>query len=1019
MARSTAGGFGTGTEGSEPTERRWLKRLGLRCARRRSARTYITGLLIALLLPMLVFSAFAMFRMSERERLADRRDVESTARALSAVMDLKMEKAVAALGALAISHALEAGEIPRFYAKARQVAAAHQGWILLANPDGMGIFTTREPLGRPPRLLKSAAIVRTVVQTHSIQISGVFVGATSTVPQVSAYVPVMRGDQVSYVLLMSFNMRELSQALLDQNLPPDWTVQVMDRGHHVIARNRPMDASEPIAEWSPPEGARDTFTVRDDRGEEALAALARSKFTGWSLAVMIPRSEIYSPFYRSLAELGVSAGVLLLLGVAVAALIDRSIARPMRGLSVAAAALGRGDPLPSIATPVSELHDVMTALAAAAGQLREQSRERSAAEAAMRRSEQRFRDIAETSGDWIWESDTKHRLTYFSKTSSDVFGRDPRELLGHARWEFDTGNDGEFWAAHRSTLEAHLPFRQLRYSLIGRDGKTVHYCVSGRPVFGETGEFQGYRGTATNETEAVEARAKVERAETLLQDALDSISAGVLIFDADDRLIMANEAWHQIYRTLISRDLDGDSSIGKTFEEGLREGIAAGQYAAAIGFEEEWVAERLRLHRSGTVSLEQQVGDRWLLMIDRPMRNGGVAGLRVDITELKRAQAALQASEERLDRAQRIAGIGSFELDVASGQYTWSKEMFRIRGFPEDAPQPTMSSLVRTIHEEDFPKVHAWLKQLREGGEPSAVEFRIHRPDGEERIINSEGRAIRDDKGAVAKVIGTAQDLTDARRTEQARQELERQLRHSQKLEALGTLAGGIAHDLNNTLVPVVAITKLALKRAGEDAQMKQYLGLIKDAGDRARDLVKRVLAFSRNDRAEKREFSIADVVCEALAMLRATLPSTIALVSDIRPVPTFVGDPSQIHQIVVNLVTNAMHAIGGNTGTISVSLTPMIDPARQKPATIRLVVSDTGCGMDEATARRIFEPFFTTKGVGEGTGLGLSVVHGIITGHGGTIRVESRPGHGARFIIDLPTASDERIPFVAKAPAA
>ncbi|HUN46161.1 MAG TPA: ATP-binding protein [Stellaceae bacterium] len=1015
MAKQTAGEIGAGSDGERPSiAPSWLRRLCPWCSRKHSARTYATVPVIALILPLLAFSLFVILHLNDRERDADRKDLASTARALSAAMDLKMKMAVSALEVLAGGHAIAEGDLEHFYAEAQRVAALHHGWVLLADREGMQVFTTRDPLGTPTRPLRSTQIVKTVAETGVTQISGAFVGFAE--PQVSAYLPVKLSGEIPYVLLISFNMGELSQALLDQQLPESWTVQVMDRGHHIIARNAAMDPSAELDQWSPPgdAAAGDTFTALDAHGEPALAALARSSFTGWSLVVMVPKSEIYAPLYQSLRHIGVAAAVLLLVGSATVVFVGRSIAGPMRALAAAALALGRGERLPPMAARIIEVDDVMTALIAAGAHLAEEARERGAAEAALRRSEQRFRDIAETSGDWIWETDREHRFTYFSKNGPAAFSLNPQELLGRARWEFNSDAEGGSWAPHRADLDARRPFRGLRYSFTSDGGNRIHYCVGGKPIFDDKGEFLGYRGTATNETAIVEARGRAERAENLLQDAIDSLSAGVLIYDQDDRLIMANEAWRQSYRKSL-----GVPAIGRTFEEVVREDLAAGRYTDAIGREREWLAKRIEHHRSGTGSLQQQIGgDRWFLVTDRRMRNGGIAGLRVDITDLKAAQAALRASEERLDRAQEIAKIGSWELDVASKQYIWSKEMFRIRGFAEDAPQPTMGSLVRTIHADDFPKVHEWLKELRNGGEPSAVEFRVRRPDGEERVISSEGRCIRDQNGAVTRVTGTAQDVTEARRTEAAREELEHQLRHSQKLEALGTLAGGIAHDLNNTLVPVVAMTKLAMKRAGGDKQMLQCLGMIHDAGNRARDLVKRVLAFSRKDRAERQEFDIANVVCEALGMLRATVPTTISLVSDIRPVPNFVGDSTQIHQVVINLVTNAMQAIGPEPGTVSVSLNTVKDPARRRPTTIRLMVSDSGCGMDEATARRIFEPFFTTKGVGEGTGLGLSVVHGIVTNHGGAIRVESRPGQGARFIIDLPTVAEQELSLPAKIPA-
>ncbi|HXP77927.1 MAG TPA: ATP-binding protein, partial [Stellaceae bacterium] len=234
---------------------------------------------------------------------------------------------------------------------------------------------------------------------------------------------------------------------------------------------------------------------------------------------------------------------------------------------------------------------------------------------------------------------------------------------------------------------------------------------------------------------------------------------------------------------------------------------------------------------------------------------------------------------------------------------------------------------------------------------------------------------------------------------------LEDQLHHSQKLEALGTLAGGIAHDLNNTLVPVIAMAKLGLKRAEPRSTAYESFELIYQAGLRARDLVKQVLAFSRKDTVDRRPFRLHEVVEEALAMLRPTIPATITIEREIDAVPPIMGDATQLHQVAVNLVTNAVHAVGMRLGTITVAvgMRPGANPGG--PGCVRLSVRDTGCGMDEATQKRIFDPFFTTKAVGEGSGLGLSVVHGIVTGHGGTIRVESRPEHGACFVIDLPLA--------------
>ena len=249
-------------------------------------------------------------------------------------------------------------------------------------------------------------------------------------------------------------------------------------------------------------------------------------------------------------------------------------------------------------------------------------------------------------------------------------------------------------------------------------------------------------------------------------------------------------------------------------------------------------------------------------------------------------------------------------------------------------------------------------------------------------------------------------DITSLKNAETQQRELESQLRHTQRLEALGTLAGGVAHELNNTLQPILAFSKIALNKLPPDGVERRRMELIYNASIRGRDLVSKILAFSRKERAPSGSvlFSPAAPVREALAMLRSGVPTSIALIDDIEDVPPILGDPSQLHQVVVNLVTNAAHAIGIRPGAIRIGLT-VGHASADGPMAVHLTVADNGCGMDPVTRERIFEPFFTTKPVGTGTGLGLSVVHGIVEAHGGTISVASEPGKGTEVDVALPVA--------------
>jgi PAS domain S-box-containing protein len=382
----------------------------------------------------------------------------------------------------------------------------------------------------------------------------------------------------------------------------------------------------------------------------------------------------------------------------------------------------------------------------------------------------------------------------------------------------------------------------------------------------------------------------------------------------------------------------------------------------------------------------------------------GLAGMQLHrVTERKRYEIALKRSRESLARAQRIAAIGSFERDFVTGKVEWSDEMYQILGLAKGAVIPGSETLLELVHPDDRAKFVEYRSGELNGEPTMPIEYRIIRPSGEERIVRRESAVAFDEAQRPVGRFGTLQDITELRLAERRERELERHLLHSQKLEALGTLAGGIAHDLNNSLTPIMALSKIAARRLEPGDALRANLETIFAASEQARDLVKRVLAFSRRDKIDKKPVNLGQIVDDALKLLRATIPTSIQLCTKLEEVPSILADASQIHQIITNLVSNAAQAIGSNIGVITVALDLVHEPASR--GAIRLSVSDTGEGMDEATRRRIFEPFFTTKEVGSGTGLGLSIIDGIVADHGGRIEVETGPGKGTRFDVYFPLA--------------
>ncbi len=272
---------------------------------------------------------------------------------------------------------------------------------------------------------------------------------------------------------------------------------------------------------------------------------------------------------------------------------------------------------------------------------------------------------------------------------------------------------------------------------------------------------------------------------------------------------------------------------------------------------------------------------------------------------------------------------------------------------------------------------------------------------------------IRDASGQIRNFVSVNRDVT-------REVKIQRQLRQAQKMEALGTLAGGIAHDFNNILGMILGYTEMALLETPTGSHLWSNLSQVPKAVDRAKDLVRQILAFSRQGEQKRGPIRIGPIVEEALKFMSRVLPSTIEVRQEIRAVPygadIVVADPSQVHQILMNLVTNAAHAMRERGGVLEVKLSAVeffaydfACPADLKPGPyIRLAVSDTGQGIAPSALERIFEPYYTTKGPGEGTGLGLAVVHGIVISHEGAITVYSKPGDGSVFNVYLPRAESE-----------
>jgi len=402
-----------------------------------------------------------------------------------------------------------------------------------------------------------------------------------------------------------------------------------------------------------------------------------------------------------------------------------------------------------------------------------------------------------------------------------------------------------------------------------------------------------------------------------------------------------------------------------------------------------------------------------------------LVGTQIDITERRRDEIALRENELRLRLAIRGASLGLWDWDASSGSMVVNDRWMTMLGMEPDGPRPSIDDWHARVHPEDRPK----LAQLQADiySNPRLVDFeaevRARHDDGGYCWIFDKGQvAERDGDGKPVRIVGTHMDITERKTAELLGASLEAQLRESQKMQAIGTLAGGVAHDFNNIIAAILGNAELARGDA-TDARVLESLAEIERAGKRGRDLVRQILSFSRRQPIVRRATQLADVVDESVALLRATLPARVSLeVSCAEDVPLVLADPTQMEQVIINLASNAVHAIQHQQGVVRIELSAVdidADPTDLRPGhhsirkfvekwpgrSVCLSVSDNGIGMDAATLARIFEPFFTTKPVNEGTGLGLSVVHGIIESHGGATDVTSEVGKGTRFRAYFPIA--------------
>ncbi|WP_163339795.1 AAA family ATPase [Desulfopila sp. IMCC35008] len=501
--------------------------------------------------------------------------------------------------------------------------------------------------------------------------------------------------------------------------------------------------------------------------------------------------------------------------------------------------------------------------------------------------------------------------------------------------------------------------------------------------------------------------------ENRLKNLIQNLHAGVVVHAPDTSILLANEQASMLLGLSIEQMMDKTAInpvLRFLYEDGSEMPIEKYPVRVVIATLKPLLGKVLSINRPGTDDLI------WVLVNAFPeLDNTGqllqVIVTFVDVTELRQALEALRKSEALLNETGRSGKIGGWEINLNNQVLAWTEETFRIHELPPSR-QPDIAEAINYYHSDDRSMISSAVQYTIDTGTPFELEARLITAKSNQLWVRATGQIITQD-GLNIGICGSLQDITERKQAEDENQKLNIQLRHAQKMEAIGTLAGGIAHEFNNMLTIIMGNNELIMEELPQYSLAKESAEEIQIAGLRARDVVKQLLTFSKQDDSVKKVMDVKLVVQESMKLIRSTTPANIKIEQNLSADTYLVkGNDSQISQLLINLCYNAVDAMLEKVGKLTVKLSnETIEKQQTKYHSklnpgqyTKLMVNDNGIGMNTETLERVFEPFFTTKDVGKGSGLGLAIVHGIVERHDGVIIVDSHPGQGTAFTILLPT---------------
>jgi PAS domain S-box-containing protein len=996
--------------------------------------------------PLVAFSVFMIYRSAQEERATFRRGAVERTRAMMTAVDAQLQSSITKLEALATSEALDRGDLQGFYDVAMRVFISQPDWrtINLSDASAHRLMDLLYPFGSsnlPP--VAEAEAVKRAFETQTIAIGNLVLGPTTRQLDFGIRVPVVRDGRTKYVLSAVVKPDSIAAPLLKQKLPAGWLVGVLDGNRRIVARTfQPESAvGQFAAESLRAELARSAegwARGRTIEGSDIYRAYSRSQFSGWSVSMAIPAAVVDAPLQGTPLIVALFGSGLMLLGVALALVFSRRTAESIESLTGMAEALPLTEhaKAETAASGIAEVDRLRDALGTTQRLIEERVKERDAFE----RELWQQASLLELSHDAIFVFEypvgpivywNRGAETLYGYTKAEAIGRSPRELL---KTVFPRGREAVIAALEKNGEYIGEMIHTAR------DGRKVH--VESRHVLAP--EADGRR---------LVLETCRDMSERLTEERRAQVQAGV-----DGILALARNLADAAPKLVELLGTAGDWDMCSIWDWD-----AAAEEFVCI---ESWISPSVDLaaFKAATLGHRTKLRARKGLL-GRVMESGEptwIADAAADLYYARRAVAATHdihaafcfpvkladrvlgfvecyGRETRApnpDFVDTLASIGA-ELGQFIERTRAEAENRLLSRLPAENPAPVIRLTAAGVISFGNPAAAAvlgeWNTALGSDAPPAIVDIaRVALAEKKKRTVDL---VLRECAYTVTFApISDADyvnlyftDITDRRRAEEElkrlneelesrvqtrtaelerslaeRASLEAQLRQAQKMEALGTLAGGIAHDFNNILGIVLGWAR----ELAEEQGSSEALDAIISSGERGAAIVKQMLAFSRRQAIAEKPVAMNRLVSDTSPMLKAIFPKTIEFeIALEESLPDILGDAHQLQQALINICINARDAMpeGGRL---------IIRTARagsDAPATaaagdyIRVEISDTGFGMDEATRSRIFEPFFTTKQAGGGTGLGLAVVYGIVQAHGGAIDLVSAPGGGTTFKLYLP----------------